>query len=169
MRRGRDSILDSRLLTVSQGDRAFLRIDGKQSALIANIRLRDQADLRAQLWHTTAHLDSVSVAHWSMWFYRIHDTIWRDLPADSNDRRRTIQQRQQHAAHARRSSLSPKLRFGEIFKWRDLARISIETNQNEGIFVPIGQSKVSNSKNRTLSVQVIAVRILIYINKSNHA
>lgn len=24
-----------------------------------------------------------------MWFYGIHDTIWRDRPADSNGRRRT--------------------------------------------------------------------------------
>lgn len=80
----------SMLLTVSQGNRALLRIDGEQSALIANICFRDQADLRAQLWHTTAHLDSVSVAHWSMWFNGIHDTIWRELPADSKDRRRTV-------------------------------------------------------------------------------
>lgn len=52
-------------------------------------------------------------------------------------------------------------------------QIGSGANRNEGVFSPIGRSKVCISKNRTLPIQVIADNFIyqlnLYINKSNHA
>ena len=120
---GSPSWISAVLLTISQSYRTLLWIDGEQTTLITNICLRDQADLRAQLWHTTAHLDSDSVALRSMWFYGIHDTIWRNRPADSNGRRRTTcQECQRRAAHAPECSHAHPPGSGVILKWRKYFR-----------------------------------------------
>lgn len=52
------AFLDTFLLTVCQCDGAFLRIDREQATLVANVSLRDEADLRAKLRHSRTHCNS---------------------------------------------------------------------------------------------------------------
>lgn len=47
---------ERRALTAGQCNRALVGVDGEESPLVPNVRLGNEADFRAQLWHIPTHL-----------------------------------------------------------------------------------------------------------------